>query len=142
MVFVFLSFANIVMAFTAFELGKMHTDVLARGLIATQLLVIIVSLVLYYFLAVVEINSEGIFASEEFGKYFYLVEWDEMEKIKPIRIMGLLSVRLFFKEAKRPLWIPLFIINKYHDFQEFILKSAPANNVLRNYFDSIKKSEE
>jgi hypothetical protein len=82
----------------------------------------------------VEVRESGVRGYDFWGRYRF-VDWREMEKIEHRRVLNLTFLRIFYRSGKSPLWLPLFL-KKREQFSSDIVRMAPEDNPLKNYFFS------
>jgi hypothetical protein len=61
-----------------------------------------------------------------------ILEWTEIVAVRPIRILGLLYLRVVSSGRKKPIWLPLFLVD-LPGFVTAVNESAPADNPLRQW---------
>jgi hypothetical protein len=81
----------------------------------------------------VKLNSHGISCFNFWGIYSFVL-WEEMREIKTFNLFGLKYIRVFFRNSRIPLWVPLFIKNR-NEFSKILVESAPVSNLLRQAFE-------
>jgi len=86
----------------------------------------------------VKVSQDGVSGSTVWGIKGIFVTWDDIEKVKPIRLFGLRYLRLFYRSKKMPLWIPLFL-NNVNEFQKLVMQYSNEGNVIRGYIDESNK---
>lgn len=92
---------------------------------------------------VIEVDSQSIRGYNCWGVYSS-VDLDQIEHIKNSNILLYKYIRVYYKGSSKqkrfafftggPLWIPLFL-DKMDEFKDMIIKNAPENNPLREYFE-------
>jgi hypothetical protein len=80
----------------------------------------------------VKLNPRGISCFNFWGIYSFVL-WDEMRDAKIFNLFGLKYVRVFFRNSRIPLWVPLFIKNR-EGFSAALCEFAPTSNMLRQAF--------
>jgi hypothetical protein len=86
----------------------------------------------------VKVSQDGVSGSTVWGIKGIFVTWDDIEKVKPIRLFGLRYLRLFCNSKKLPLWIPLFL-NNVNEFQKLVIQYSNEGNVIREHLDESNK---
>ena len=81
----------------------------------------------------VKLKSNGISGYNIWGIYSFVL-WDEIREIKIINFLGLKFARVYFRNSKTPLWVPLFIKNR-KSFSATLSEFATASNLLRQAFE-------
>jgi len=81
----------------------------------------------------VKLNSRGISCFNFWGIYSFVL-WGEIREIKTFNLFGLKYVRVFFRNSRIPLWVPLFI-TKQSGFSKALFEFAPISNLLRQAFE-------
>jgi hypothetical protein len=66
---------------------------------------------------------------------FQTVDWEQMEYISPIRLFGLRYLRIYTKNGRWALWLPLFHLNQ-QQLEQLVLSYVPQEHVLRLHFPS------
>jgi|SRR5882757_442641 len=80
----------------------------------------------------IKLKPSGISCFNFWGVYSFVL-WGEIHEIKTINFLGLKYARLFFRTARFPLWVPLFIKNQ-SGFSKALSEFAPPSNLLRQAF--------
>ena len=86
----------------------------------------------------VKVSQEGISGSTFWGVKHIYITWNDIKRVKPIRLFGLRWLRLFCKSIKRPLWIPLFLKNM-SEFQKLVMQYSDEGNPIREHLDESNK---
>ena len=81
----------------------------------------------------VKLKPNGISCFNFWGIYSFVL-WEEMRAIKIFSLFGLRYARVFFRDSKFPLWVPLFIKNR-QEFSKALSEFAPSSNLLRQTFE-------
>jgi len=81
----------------------------------------------------VKLKPNGISCFNFWGIYSFVL-WEEMRAIKIFDLFGLQYARVFFRDSKVPLWVPLFIKNR-QEFSKALSEFAPSSNLLRQTFE-------
>ena len=81
----------------------------------------------------VKLTPRGISCFNFWGIYSFVL-WDEMREVKIFNHFGLKCIRVFFRNSRIPLWVPLFIKNR-KSFTAALCEFAPASNLLRQAFE-------
>lgn len=81
----------------------------------------------------VKLKPTGISCYNFWGIYSFVL-WNEIREAKIINFLGLKFVRVFFRNSRIPLWVPLFIKNR-KGFSAALSGFAPASNLLRQVFE-------
>jgi hypothetical protein len=80
----------------------------------------------------VKLKPSGISCFNFWGIYSFVL-WDEMREVKTFNCLGLKYIRVFFRNSRIPLWVPLFIKNR-SGFSKALSEFAPVDNLLRQAF--------
>lgn len=81
----------------------------------------------------VKLKPSGISCFNFWGIYSFVL-WDEVREVKTFNLLGLKYLRVFFRNSRIPLWVPLFIKNR-KDFSAALCEFAPVSNSLRLAFE-------
>jgi hypothetical protein len=81
----------------------------------------------------VKISPDGISCFNFWGIYSFVV-WDEIRGVRVVNFLGLKYEKVFFSNARFPLWVPLFIKNR-DGFTKALSEFAPTSNLLRQAFE-------
>jgi hypothetical protein len=80
----------------------------------------------------VKLKPSGISCFNFWGIYSFVL-WDEIREVKTFNFLGLKYIRVFFRNSRIPLWVPLFIKNR-RGFSKALTEFAPEDNLLRQAF--------
>jgi len=92
-------------------------------------LLYILTIIIYY---KVTLTEDGIKGFNFWGKYRF-VQWNEINNVKFINFCGLKFLRVFSKNERLSLWIPLFL-KDMNDFKHLACTLPQAKNKFREYY--------
>jgi hypothetical protein len=120
----YLGFAALVFVTDGFQINLIAFAVASGGMV-------LLNLVAIGCLKIV-ISPSGI-KGYNFWGYRHFAEWDRIVEVKPIKFIGLRYLRIFHAPGKRPIWLPLFLVDM-EGFESEIKRVASPSNPVNLFF--------
>jgi hypothetical protein len=124
-----LGLAPILLSQKQFVFSRFLWAALVSAIVAGTLLALLLSFGRRLF--PVKVGPDGL-VGYSFVKAGLAIDWQEITAIRPFSLGGLKYLRLYSKEKRNPIWIPLFLARE-REFKQAVLDFSPSNHLIRGF---------